>query len=76
MAGATEHPMQAGRLSRAQALVAYTLDAARMSGLPELARPIEPGRRADLVLLSEDPLRVPDLTEARVLRVFVKGKVA
>jgi predicted amidohydrolase YtcJ len=55
MPGATGHPAPGLALPVGPALSAYTLGSARMSGFDDLARPVAPGRPADLVVLSGDP---------------------
>jgi predicted amidohydrolase YtcJ len=59
-------------------LRAYTAGAARALGVHEEAGTLAPGRRADMVVLSEDPLRVDPaaLDSLRVLRTYVDGEPA
>ena len=58
-----------------EAIQAATSNAARAMGLEEAIGSVQPGRRADLVVLSEDPL--DDLSATRSIRyVFKDGRVA
>ncbi|MBD3277795.1 MAG: amidohydrolase family protein [Candidatus Aegiribacteria sp.] len=57
--GATDHPLQEFSLSVSQALRAYTLDAASVCGFQDAARPLSPGRVADITLLSASPFEEP-----------------
>ncbi|MCY3886645.1 MAG: amidohydrolase family protein [Chloroflexi bacterium] len=58
-----------------EAIQAATSNAARAMGLEEQIGSVRPGRRADLVVLSEDPL--DDLSATRSIRyVFKDGRVA
>lgn len=50
--GAVHHRSGRESLSMEEALLAYTLDAASISGLKHLAAPLAPGRIADMVFLS------------------------
>lgn len=58
----------------AEALAMYTREAARVCGELESRGTLEPGKRADFVVLSADPLRA--LGEARVEATWVGGRVA
>jgi imidazolonepropionase-like amidohydrolase len=62
----------------AEALLTATRDASRVIGVGELAGTIEPGKRADLLVLAESPLeRIRVLTEAGARVAVVKdGRVA
>ncbi len=62
-------------ISAAAALEAYTLDAARAAGIDAVAGSLEAGKRADLLVLSQNPLECApaDLAEIRVLEAWVKG---
>lgn len=53
--GAVRHRNSGESLSMEQALSAYTLDAASISGLDHLVLPLGTGRTADMVFLSENP---------------------
>ena len=61
------------RLSRAEALRALTIDAAWQSGLETSLGSLEVGKRADLVVLSDDPLTVPDLRALEVRATWIDG---
>ena len=58
-----------------EALRAYTANAARALGVEREAGTLEPGKRADLVVLSGDPLAIdPErLTELRIDATYVDG---
>ncbi|MBI2467764.1 MAG: amidohydrolase family protein, partial [Candidatus Rokubacteria bacterium] len=60
----------------ATALQAYTLDAARAAGLEAVCGSLEAGKRADLVVLSGDPLATPpeSLLGLRVVATWVAGR--
>jgi predicted amidohydrolase YtcJ len=64
------------RLSREEALRTMTLDAAYGSFEEALKGSIEPGKLADLVVLSQDILSVPDdaLQETEVMATIVDGR--
>ncbi len=68
---------EAERISAAEALEAYTLGSAAAEGLSALKGSIEPGKLADLVVLSEDPLRAEParIGEIEVLMTMVDGKI-
>lgn len=74
--GALFEPEQAIEVE--EALRAYTVGAARALGAEAEAGSIEPGKRADLVALSADPLAAdPDrLGELTVDRTWVGGRLA
>jgi predicted amidohydrolase YtcJ len=74
--GALFEPEQA--ISAEEALRAYTSGAARALGVEAEAGSIEPGKRADLVALSSDPLAAdPDrLDQLTVDRTWVAGELA
>jgi len=55
--GAIRHRTAAQSVSMAEALSAYTLDAASISGLDHLAVPLARGRTADMVFLSGNPFQ-------------------
>jgi imidazolonepropionase-like amidohydrolase len=59
-------------MSPQQALVATTSSAAELMGLGDELGTLEPGKRADLVLLEGDPLDVTTLRE-RVRQVWKDG---
>ncbi len=72
--GAVAHPDPRQRLSVPQALKAYTLAAADISGLDGLAAPLAVGRRADLVVLSDNPFRTGTFADMEVVAVFRRGR--
>jgi len=57
-------------MSRSKALAALTLEAAKILELENLVGSLEPGKDADFVVLSGDPLSVYSL----VLQTWVEGK--
>jgi imidazolonepropionase-like amidohydrolase len=59
-------------LSPAQALVATTSEAARLLDVADELGTIEPGKRADLVVIDGDPLDVKGLGD-RVRQVWKDG---
>jgi len=59
-------------LDPARALVAATSGAARMLGLDDTIGTVEPGKRADLVVVDGDPLDVRGL-RARIVAVYQDG---
>ncbi|MHB8492747.1 MAG: amidohydrolase, partial [Solirubrobacteraceae bacterium] len=60
------------------ALRAYTVGAARSLGVDGEAGTLEPGRCADMVVLSHDPFAVDPVTldSLRILRTYVDGELA
>jgi predicted amidohydrolase YtcJ len=58
-----------------EALRAYTLGSARALGVEDEAGSLEPGKRADIVVLSGDPRRV-DATSLEVSRTYLCGELA
>jgi predicted amidohydrolase YtcJ len=62
-------------ISVAAALEAYTLGAARAAGIDGVAGSLEPGKRADLLVLSSNPLECPpaELAGIRVLETWRGG---
>lgn len=74
LSGATEHPVEDYRLSADEALRAYTLDAASVAGWKELSIPLKPGRIADLVVLSDNPLGDISWKDLEVISTICAGK--
>jgi predicted amidohydrolase YtcJ len=62
-------------ISASDALEAYTLGAARAAGIDTVAGSLEPGKRADFLVLSANPLECPpsELASIQVLETWVKG---
>jgi predicted amidohydrolase YtcJ len=62
-------------VSAADALAAYTLGAARAAGCDDVCGSLEPGKRADLLVLSADPTTVPPaaIARIRVEETWLKG---
>jgi len=62
-------------LTAAEALEAYTLGAARAAGLDGQCGSLEPGKRADLLVLSADPLTCApsEIASIRVLETWARG---
>ncbi|MFQ6126550.1 MAG: amidohydrolase [Candidatus Heimdallarchaeota archaeon] len=65
------------RISVEQALRMYTLDAAYASFEEQTKGSIEPGKFADLVVLSDDPFQVPthEISDIAVKMTIVGGKI-
>jgi len=63
------------RLTRAEALQGFTLDAARSLFLEDEIGSLAPGKRADLVVWGRDPMRVPEaeIPNAPVDMTFLDG---
>ena len=64
------------KLTREQSLKAFTLDAAYAGFMENRIGSIVPGKRADLVVLSADPLRAPadEIFTIQVMETVVDGK--
>lgn len=62
------------RIERERALLAMTIDAAWQNHLDHDRGSLEPGKLADLVVLSGDPLSEPDVRDLRVEQVWIGGK--
>jgi predicted amidohydrolase YtcJ len=69
---AMNHPLESERLTFLEALHAYTLAAAVAGRVEQVTGSIEPGKCADIVILSADPAS----GDARVEQVFIKGRNA
>jgi predicted amidohydrolase YtcJ len=69
------HPEQS--MSRQQALRSYTINAAYAAFEEKIKGSIEPGKLADLVVFSQDLMRVPEdrIPDTRVIYTIVGGKV-
>jgi imidazolonepropionase-like amidohydrolase len=65
--------MVACGMTPAQSLVATTRTAAELLGVIDDRGTVEPGKRADLVLVDGDPLAVGDLGE-RIHAVYQDGR--
>jgi predicted amidohydrolase YtcJ len=67
---------EAERVTPLEALRAITLDGARMYGEEHTKGSIEPGKLADLVILSADPTAVPaaEIEKIEVLETIKEGK--
>jgi predicted amidohydrolase YtcJ len=66
------------RMTREEALRSYTIEGAYATFTEKESGSIEPGKHADLVVLSKDIMTVPeqDILKAKVLMTIVAGKVA
>jgi hypothetical protein len=64
------------RLTRAKAIRAFTLDAARSAFMEDSVGSLETGKRADFIVLDRDPLQVPveEIPEVQVLQTWVDGE--
>ena len=72
-AGLVAAPEEA--VTAAEALEAYTLGAARAAGLERDCGSLEAGKRADLLVLSDDPLACApsEIASIRVLETWARG---
>ena len=61
-------------ISRERALRALTIDAAWQNHLEHDRGSLEPGKLADLIVLSGDPLTHPDVRQLQVEQVWIGGK--
>jgi hypothetical protein len=71
--GRVSFPQEA--ISAEEALRAYTLGSAKALGVEHEAGSLEPGKRADIVVLSGDPRRKPP-TSLSVRRTYLGGELA
>ena len=64
------------RLTRPQALRTYTMNSARMAFREDRVGSIEPGKFADLVVLSDDIMTIPEdrIPDAKALATLVGGR--
>ena len=67
--------MRQGGMAPEQVLVAATRTSAELLGVAERLGTIEPGKRADLVLVEGDPYALATLPE-RIRGVYVDGRAA
>ena len=74
LGGATDHPLDDFAIDIAQALNAYTLEAAAICGFEDLAGDLAEGRVADMTVLSADPFRTP-WNEIEVAATIIGGKI-
>lgn len=65
------------RLSVADMLAAYTINAAAAMRMDDIVGSLEPGKRADFVILDRDPLAIDPATlrDTKVLATYVDGKL-
>ena len=68
--------LPAERLSRVEALRAFTIDAARAGFMEDEVGSLEAGKQADLVVLDRDIMTIPaaEIPEVRVLQTWLGGK--
>lgn len=62
------------RIDRDAALRAVTIDAAWQVFMDDRIGSLEPGKLADLIVLSGDPLTEPDIRDLTVLRTVIEGE--
>ena len=62
------------RIDRGAALRAVTIDAAWQVFMDDRIGSLEPGKLADLIVLSGDPLTEPDVRDLTVLRTVIEGE--
>ena len=61
------------RIDRLSALRAVTINAAWQVFMDDIIGSIEPGKQADLVVLSDNPLTAPDIRSLKVDRTIIAG---
>jgi hypothetical protein len=73
---AVNHPLEDQRLTPTEALRMFTIDAARAGHADVERGSITPGKAADFVVLSDDPLAVPSgrIKDIRPVEVYVRGE--
>ncbi len=66
------------RVTSEQAVMMYTINAAYTCFEEKIKDSIEPGKLADMVVLSDDPTKVPPKTikDIKVIMTFVNGGIA
>ena len=74
LGGATDHPLNDFAVDTAQALNAYTLEAAEICGFHDLAEELTEGRVADMTVLSADPFHTPP-DEIEVVATIIGGEI-
>jgi len=73
---AVHAPFEGQRLTPEEAIRAYTLGSARAAGWEERLGSIEKGKRADLLLLNDDPFQRPgEIKEMGPQLLLVEGKI-
>jgi len=72
---AVNHPIEAQRVAPGEALRMFTIDAARGGHEEGIRGSLSPGKLADFVVLSQDPLTVPAdrIKDVRPLATYVRG---
>ncbi|MFZ5439679.1 MAG: amidohydrolase family protein [Myxococcota bacterium] len=70
------HAEGAPRLGAADLLRIATVNGARTLGLEAETGTVAPGKRADLVVLDEDPLEAPAVLGQPVAALLVEGRLA
>ena len=75
---AVNHPIEESRITLEEAVKCYTLDAAYASFEEDLKGSIEPGKLADITVLSEDLTSIPPekIRDVKVDMTMVGGRVA
>ena len=73
MSISSDDPVRQARIDLAAALRAYTLNGAWLMGQEQRVGSIEVGKRADLVVLSGNPMNEPDVRDLKVERTVIDG---